>query len=192
VGLQSDALADSLQRLVRRYLEGFGPASVADVAQFAMIPRSVARATVESVAEDVVRVEGPGGSDLFDVAGASVPDEDVPAPPRLLGMWDSVLLAYADRSRLVPPDYRRLIIRQNGDVLPTLLVDGYVAGVWRPVDGAIEATAFQPIADEAWRGLTDEARGLIAFLADRDPAVYRRYNHWWAKLPASEVRLLPA
>ena len=45
---------------------------------------------------------------------------------------DSVLLAYADRSRVIPPAYRPLVIRRNGDVLPTLLVDGHVAGVVVP------------------------------------------------------------
>ncbi len=80
-------------------------------------------------------------------------------------MWDSTLLAYQDRSRVIPPDYRRLVIRQNGDVLPTLLVDGYVAGVWRPVGGGIEATAFHPLPEEAWVGLASEAGALVAFLA---------------------------
>jgi hypothetical protein len=106
-------------------------------------------------------------------------------------MWDSILLAYADRSRVIPPEYRRLVIHQNGDVLPTLLVDGLVAGVWRPVTDGIEATAFHELSDEAWTGLETEARALVAFLADRDPRVYRRYAHWWARLPSAEVRLLP-
>jgi hypothetical protein len=52
-----------------------------------------------------------------------------------MARWDSVLLAYADRSRIISPDYRRLVIRQNRDVLPTLLVNGYIAGVWRPGRG---------------------------------------------------------
>jgi hypothetical protein len=128
---------------------------------------------------------------LFDVPGALLPAEDAPAPPRLMAMWDSVLLAYADRSRVIPPDYRRLVIRQNGDVLPTLLVDGSVAGVWRPFEGGIEATAFHRLSDEAWTGLAAEAAALVAFLADREPAVHRRYAHWWAALPSAEVRLLP-
>lgn len=75
-------------------------------------------------------------------------------------------------------------------MLPTLLVDGYVAGVWRPLEAGIEATSFQPFSDEVWDGLENEARALTAFLADREPAIYRRYAHWWAKLPAAEVRLL--
>ena len=56
-------------------------------------------------------------------------------PPRLLGMWDSVLLAYEDRSRVIPDAHRQHVIRRNGDVLPTVLVDGLVRGVWRSVAG---------------------------------------------------------
>ena len=106
-------------------------------------------------------------------------------------MWDSRLLAYADRGRLVPPEHRRDITRINGDVLPTLLVDGLVAGVWRPVEGGIEATAFHALTDQAWAGLASEAVSLVGFLAGRDPAAYRRYGHWWATLPKGEVRILP-
>jgi hypothetical protein len=84
----------------------------------------------------------------------------------------------------------------NGDVLPTLLVDGYVAGVWRAVPAGIEATAFHPLPGEAWEQLAAEARAMLPFLADREPEVYRRYHHWWAKLsdtmpPGGETRLLP-
>ena len=177
--------------LARRYLEGFGPASAMDLAQFTMLGRGVAREALEGLGDDAVLREGPDGAPLFDLAGATVPADDVPAPPRLLPMWDSVLLAYADRSRVIPPAYRRHVTRMNGDVLPTLLVDGLVAGVWRPVDGGIEATAFHPLSDEAWRGLAEEAEALVALIAARDPATYRRYGHWWAKLPEGETRTLP-
>ena len=143
--------------LGRRYLEGFGPASLRDLSQFALIYRPLAREALETQADSLVRIEGPGGTELFDVPGATLPDEDAPAPPRLLGMWDSALLAYADRSRIVPPDYRRLVSRSNGDLLPTVLVDGYVAGVWRPVDEGIEVTAFEKLPTNAWRGIETEA-----------------------------------
>lgn len=183
---------ESLQRLAVRYLQGFGPASVADLAQFAMVQRGRARKALQSRQDELEQVEGADGTVLYDVAGAARPEEDTPAPARLMAMWDNVLLAYDDRSRVIPPEYRKIVTRVNGDVLPTLLVDGYVAGVWRPVDGGIEATAFRRLGDEAWGQLADEACALPAFLADREPRVYSRYGHWWAKLPrAAEVRLLP-
>ncbi|MFP3987995.1 winged helix DNA-binding domain-containing protein [Streptomyces sp. E11-3] len=186
-----DASATALRTLVLRCLEGFGPASVADVAQFALVQRGRAREALKALSDDLERLEGPDGTELFDVPGAPRPPDDTPAPPRLMAMWDSVLLASYDRSRIVPPEYRKLVTRVNGDVLPTLLVDGYVAGVWRPAEGGIEATAFHPLPDEAWEGLADEARSLVAFLADREPRVYGRYDHWWSKLPPAEARLLP-
>lgn len=195
-----EASEESLRKLVLRYLEGFGPASVADVAQFAMVQRARVRKALQELRAPtepeghgprVERLEGPKGEELFDVPGAPRPDEDTPAPPRLMAMWDSTLLAYSDRDRVVPPQYRKLVTRVNGDTLATLLVDGYVAGVWRPTAGGIEATAFHPLPDGTWEALADEARSLTAFLADRDPAVYSRYGHWWNKLPTAETRLLP-
>ncbi|MFD3918658.1 winged helix DNA-binding domain-containing protein [Streptomyces sp. NPDC058595] len=184
--------AAALARLMVRYLEGFGPASVADMAQFALVQRARVREALKTLSGALDVLTGPDGEELYDVPGAPRPSGDTPAPPRLMAMWDSTLLAYSDRSRLIPDDYRRLVIRINGDVLPTLLVDGYVAGLWRPVDGGIEARAFHPLPEEAWAGLAGEALSLTAFLADREPGVYSRYGHWWDKLPPSaEVRLLP-
>ncbi|MFJ2786134.1 MULTISPECIES: winged helix DNA-binding domain-containing protein [unclassified Streptomyces] len=188
-----EAPAAGLAVLVRRYLEGFGPASVPDMAQFALTSRGKALTAVRLLGDALEQREGPGGTVLYDVPGAPLPDEDVPAPPRLMAMWDSVLLAYVDRSRVLPPAYRKHVIRVNGDTLPTLLVDGYVAGVWRPVDGGVEASAFEPLPARVWDGLAAEAEALGALLADRDPRVYGRYDHWWVKgLPAVETRLLPA
>lgn len=186
------ACAAGLQTLAVRYLEGFGPASVADIAQFAMVQRARARAAVEALGDRLEQLRADDGTVLYDVPGGLRPDADTEAPPRLLGMWDIALLAYADRSRMVPPEIRPLIARSNGDVLPTLLVDGQVAGVWRATDAGIEATAFRPISDEAWQQLAAEASDLAALLRDRDPLAYRRYHHWWGKLPDGEERLLYA
>jgi len=107
-----------------------------------------------------------------------------------MAMWDNVFLAYHDRSRTIPPDIRTTVIRNNGDVLPMLLVDGRAAGLWRTTPDGIEATAFHPLPDDAWAALDVEAKALTALLADRDPGVYGRYQHWWKRLPAGETVLL--
>ncbi|WP_406261656.1 winged helix DNA-binding domain-containing protein [Actinacidiphila glaucinigra] len=98
----------------------------------------------------------------------------------------SPYLALWNRVRDYGPEDRR-----NGDTLPCLLVDGLVAGVWRAVDGGVELTAFRKLGKAAWDGLAEEAARLRALLADRDPAVYRRYGHWWDKgLPGVESRIV--
>ncbi|WP_328507087.1 winged helix DNA-binding domain-containing protein [Streptomyces sp. NBC_00391] len=211
-----EAAAEGLKTLIRRYLSGFGPATVADMAQFALVHRPRVRTALRSLMDegelDVLQ-PSEGKEALYDLPDAPRPPADTPAPPRLMAMWDSTLLAYADRSRVLPAEYRKYVTRMNGDVLPTLLVDGYVAGIWRLVPpaeskpdggrnepggpddgpGAIEATAFHPLPEETWTALASEAAGLTTFLTTRAPAPYRRYDHWWAKpLPATaETRVLP-
>ena len=185
--------AASTRSLVVRYLEAFGPATMQDIAQFGTILRPPVQAALASLGDALVRYDGPDGELLYDIPGGLLPPEDVPAPPRLLPMWDSTLLAYADRSRITPPAFRSLVMRRNGDVLPTILVDGYVAGVWRPTDAGIEVTAFRALDDNALAGLETEARGLRAFLAGREPIVFQgRFAHWWHELPTDgvEVRIL--
>jgi hypothetical protein len=194
VAATADGEADhigSVARLIRRYLEGFGPASPQDFGQFALLRQSEIRPALESMT-DLVEVKEAGGKTLLDLAGGETPDEDTPAPPRLMAMWDSTLLAYKDRTRIIPEEHRRSVIRRNGDVLPSVLVDGYVSGVWRPLDYGIEITAFRRFDDEIWDALDAEARHLIAVLADREPLVYSRYGRWWSDLPAAEVRVIPS
>jgi hypothetical protein len=185
-----DDPAASTRRLLLRYLEAFGPASPQDFAQFALLRQPAVRPALEALADTLVELEGPDGARLYDAPGAPLPGGDVPAPPRLMAMWDSVLLAYADRSRIVPPGYRPHVVRRNGDVLPTVLVDGYVAGVWRVFDDGIEVTAFHPLPESVWDGIQGEAAALLAFLSARDEAVYGRFGHWWSTLPAAEVRVV--
>lgn len=170
--------------LVRRYLAAFGPATIADLSQFTILKRSVLKEVVGSMA-DVVAVAGPDGSQLLDVHGGE-PRSDVDLatlPPRLLGMWDSVLLAYADRSRVIPDEHRPHVIRRNGDVLPTVLVGGLVRGVWRATDDGIEIRALESLDDATLDGLQDEARDLRRFVADREPDVFSRFGRWWDRLP---------
>lgn len=184
---------DSLRTLILRYLTAFGPATVADIAQFAMVQRAPVRDAVRTLDDGrLVRLTDTDGGTLYDLPGAPRPPADTPAPPRLLPMWDSVLLAHADRSRVIPPPYRRLVTRVNGDVLPALLVDGRVAGVWRSTAAGVEARAFHPLPAQVWADLAAEARSLTALLAGRgDPDVYARHTHWWSRLPpAAETRLL--
>lgn len=180
------------QRLIVRYLEAFGPATTQDVGQFSMLRQSQLRPAFAALEGSLLTYTGVAGETLYDVPSHAAPDAEFPAPPRLLGMWDSVLLAYSDRSRVIPEEYRKIVIRNNGDVLPTLLVDGFVAGVWRHIGNQVEARAFSALHEDVWAELAAEAEGLLELLEGRDENLYGRYDRWWLKLPEGETRMLGA
>jgi hypothetical protein len=169
----------ALAHLVRRYLGAFGPATLADMRAWSHVPTARLRPAVDAQ-PDVIALRDEAGRTLLDLADAPRPAADTLAPPRFLPMWDSVLLGHADRTRVLPEAYRAAVIARNGDVLPTFLVDGVVAGLWwvEP-DGArtrIELEPFRPIPKAALRALDAEADRLTAFLEPLEPRVFARYR----------------
>ncbi len=174
----------AMDRLVRRYLGAFGPATVADIARWAGIPVAAVRPAVDALeaAGDLRTYRAETGRLLVDLADAPLPDQDVPSPPRLLPMWDSTVLAHDDRTRIIGDDERARVIARNGDTLATILVDGVVAGRWWPVmQGGrtrIDLEPFRRLAAVDRHALDELAERLARFVEPREPAVYARYRRW--------------
>lgn len=116
--------------------------------------------------EPLRRFRDERGRELLDVPRAPLPDPETPAPVRFLPKWDNLLLAFADRTRVLPEQYRTTVIRMNGDVAQTLLVDGLVAGIWRIENGRVVLEPFSAPSRLVRRELEDEAGRLEALLAD--------------------------
>jgi len=150
--------------MIRRYLAAFGPSSLRDIVQWSMMHVPELKASL-ALLEPLRRFRDEQGRELFDVPRAPLPDPDTPAPVRFLPKWDNMLLAWADRTRILPERYRKKVIRMNGDVAQTFLVDGFVAGTWRADDGRVVLEPFMKLSGSAQRELEAEARRLEAFLA---------------------------
>ncbi|HYY03219.1 MAG TPA: crosslink repair DNA glycosylase YcaQ family protein [Gaiellaceae bacterium] len=60
---------------------------------------------------------------------------------------------------------RKTVIRMNGGVAQTFLVDGFVAGVWRVENGRVVVEPFGRLRRSVQRELEDEAARLGSFLA---------------------------
>jgi hypothetical protein len=130
LGVELPAREDGAERLVRSYFAAFGPATQEDLLRFAGLRVGDVRAGLERV--ELRRFRDERGRVLLDLPRAQLPDADTPAPVRFLPKWDSALLAYAppERTRILPEQFRSIVIGKNGDVLPTVLVDGFVAATW--------------------------------------------------------------
>jgi hypothetical protein len=172
-------LATALVTVLRRYLTAYGPASPDDVVRWAGQRRlPPVRKALESLGDELVRHTGPGGTELFDLAGLEVVD-DVPAPPRFLSRWDSLIIGYAARERILPPEHTPAVAKKNGDFLPTFLLDGFVAGLWS-VDRAGDTAVLrlQPFATPSRQqraALEEEAERLVRFV---EPDAARHEVAW--------------
>lgn len=150
--------------MVRRYLASFGPASRRDISAWSMMQMPYIDAALELL-EPLRRFRDEKGRELLDVPRAPLPSGDTPAPVRFLPKWDNVLLAFADRTRILPEEHRKTVIAVNGDVAQTFLVDGLVAGRWSAEKGRIVVDPFAPLSRSAQREVKEEAARLEEFLA---------------------------
>ncbi|MGB8939742.1 MAG: winged helix DNA-binding domain-containing protein [Streptomyces sp.] len=117
---------------VLRYLAAFGPASVKDMQSWAGLTRL--REAFERLRPQLRTFRDENGVELFDLPDAPRPDADTPAPARFLPEFDNLLLSHADRSRVVPPEYKGRTWKGNF-AYSVFLVDGFLAGVWRVEEG---------------------------------------------------------
>jgi hypothetical protein len=171
----------AVQSLLLRFLAAYGPSSAQDFARFTLLRSPVVTAALKASADRLVTYHGAEGQTLYDLTEATLPDPETPAPARLLPLFDNLLLGHVHSSRVLPAEYRPRVSRVNGDLLPTVLVDGWVAGVWRVLEGGLEVTAFHKLSDEQWEGVAHEAKALLKFLRARDRRVFFRHHHWWNK-----------
>jgi hypothetical protein len=149
--------------LVRRYLAAFGPATRKDIVAWCMMRVPEIQRALDTL--ELRRFRDEAGRELLDVPRAPLPDPDTPAPVRFLPKWDNVLLSFADRTRILPEEYRKTVIKMNGDVAQTFLVDGVVAGLWRSENGRIVTEPFAPLPRTIKKDVEEEADRLAAFLA---------------------------
>jgi DNA glycosylase AlkZ-like len=156
-----------LEHLLRRYLAGFGPARLADAANWAGVDVKTLRPAVERLR--LARYSDDEGKELLDLPRAPLPGGDVPAPVRFLPTWDATLLVHARRTQILPEAYRPLVFdTKTPHSVPTFVVDGAVAGKWRVERSAGKATltldVFAPLPRGHKRELLDEAERLVRFV----------------------------
>ncbi|HUR07181.1 MAG TPA: winged helix DNA-binding domain-containing protein [Nonomuraea sp.] len=147
----------SLEDLVMRYLAAFGPATVADVQAWSGL--TGLREVVERLRPRLVELD----RGLFDLPDAPRPGPEVEAPVRLLAPFDNVLLSHADRTRIISDEHRKRVITVNGQVLGTVLVDGFVQGVWKRDKRVVSVEMFGPVSSARAREIREEASRLLAF-----------------------------
>jgi hypothetical protein len=168
------AAAPAVEEFVLRYLAAFGPATTSDIRTWSGI--AGLREVVARLRPQLLVFRDERGRELFDLPDAPRPDPETPAPPRFLPEYDNILLSHDDRRRIIPDNKPLPMPAGRGGELGSVLVDGFLAGMWRinqDRDTArllIEPAGPWSVSDRA--AVAEEGSRLLDFVAgdipDRD------------------------
>jgi hypothetical protein len=152
--------------LALRYFEAFGPASIQDFQTWSGL--SAARPVIDAIRPKLVMVRDEHGRELFDVPKGVRDNADATAPVRFLPDYDNLLLAYADRTRIIDDTHKKLLATKNLVVPATFLVDGRVAGMWKiemkKKDARLLLTPFAALKKPVRQALEEEGEQLLRFV----------------------------
>jgi len=153
--------------MVLRYFNAFGPASVMDAQAWSGLTQL--REVVERLRPQLRVFRDENATELFDLPHAPRPDPHTPAAARFLPEYDNILLAHADRRRVMDDGRRLPLPPGNGGTMGTVLIDGIFLATWRITRQrdtavlAVEPFTQLPPADRD--ALADEGARLLAFAA---------------------------
>jgi hypothetical protein len=145
---------------------------VADIQAWSGLTRL--RPVVEALADQLTRFSDEAGTELYDLPDGPRPDPTSPAPLRFLPEYDNILLAHADRSRIIDDQARAAMISANGVVPGTVLIDGFAGAFWKITGDRCRATLtvtpLGPLPKRQRADITAEGERLLAATASTVPA----------------------
>lgn len=138
----TESKREVLPGLLRRYFTVYGPATLADAAWFFGLRREDAKSLHTLPLEDLCRFEMDKKTYYYAGGGGSAEIPEV----TLLSGFDPFIVSYTDRSAVLPLEYKSKVILKSGICLPTIAVNGRVAGIWniKKNESVMEFFAKQP------------------------------------------------
>ncbi len=119
----------ALAELARRYIGAFAPATDRDFAYWSGLNLGDVRAGLEAIASELEEVRV--GDEVMHALRGRLPRLPRAGQVRMIGMFDTYLLGYKDRSFTTGDEHTETVSDGGGGIYPAILVDGVVVGGWR-------------------------------------------------------------
>ena len=164
-----------LGALFRRYLAGYGPASLMDFQTWTGMTRL--KSALAPTLESLVTYRAEDGGELFDLPELRLVPADQPAPIRFLPEYDNILIAHKDRQRILPETQRKKVFVSAGRVLGSVLINGLVGAIWKVQLGkrltTLQVALFESRDDDTLAAIETEGLALLRFIDDDSAEQYR-------------------
>ncbi len=166
------AQPSDLPTLFRRYLAAFGPATVMDFQTWSGMTRL--KSKLAPALKDLTVYHSETGALLYDLPGAPICAGDAAAPIRFLPEYDNILIAHKDRRRILPEERRKQVFVSAGRVLGTVLIDGFVGGIWKrqrqKKTATVQVSLFEAQPAPVLAAIEAEGLRLLQFIDEDAPS----------------------
>jgi hypothetical protein len=149
-----------LPGLLRRYFTAYGPATLDDAAWFfgymSVFSKSKQQLEVPDL-ENYNRFEL--GGKLYYYVDDYADMADIPELTLLSG-FDPIVVSYTERGAVLPPEYKKRVILSSGICLPTVAVNGVIAGLWNIKKNQTTVEFFTPQPEHITRRAKEMAEEI--------------------------------
>jgi hypothetical protein len=137
--------------LLRKYVARNGPVSKEDIMYWAYLTRQQLDEALAGLSGEITEVRMERSKEPYIVPEKAA-SRKFPPPPKAVALpkYDSLMLTLKDKSRFMDMRYYKLVFGALGMVRPTVLVNGFVAAIWRKLvkktSASIEVHALKSIS----------------------------------------------
>ncbi|WP_153398822.1 winged helix DNA-binding domain-containing protein [Ornithinicoccus halotolerans] len=157
------AREEALDRLVRRFFAGHGPASAQDFARWSSLTVTDTRAALAGTGDDLERVEVDGTTLWFDPAARARARPGAPST-FLLPVYDEAVLSYRQLSFPAAPGHP--YAERPDPFWAWIIQDGTNVGLWKRTVGARRVTVEARVATSLQASARESVQAAAQRLAD--------------------------
>lgn len=174
--------------LVERYLHAYGPATPGDIQWWTGLAMGEVESALHLLGSLAVPVAIDGLNGGYRMLAEDAQRLQAYSPPThsvfLLPVLDPYIMGYQDRRRFLAAEHMGKAFDRAGNALPTVWVDGRVAGAWtQRKDGTVVCGLFEEVNAEA-RAMIEEQRTCLEAFFDGEYVPPRTHSPFTKELEA--------
>lgn len=155
----------TVPEMLLRYLQGYGPATMADFAYWTGLRAGAIRGAKEALGAAVTEVEAAWSPNTYLVCADQLEGlKAKPLPLRLLAKFDPLTMGHKDKCLWLPDEHRTQVFRKAGQVEAVILSQGMAIGTYRTKQSSKELTvtveSLRPFSLAEQEAVQDEAQRL--------------------------------
>lgn len=165
--------------LIQKYISAFGPVTESDIVWWTGLRKNDVRKVLEEINDSITELEIKETGKVYlvlksDLKKIENSKQKANLEVRLLPQLDPYLMGYKERERYLDSKLYDYIFDRSGNVTSTILLDGWVIGIWDVDSGKqpkLKIYVFNKTKDEIRKKILVKAKEIGKFISENEVQV---------------------